>query len=86
MVASMIVTSIGCLLLAFISGWKLALVILAFLPFLFLSAWVRSKVYFTASVKEKTTEESGKVMKYKYLLIGKFISICLRIIFLYQDD
>ena len=62
-VCSSLITAIGCPLVAFISGWKLALVVLAFLPFLALAGSLRSKFYMSGRVgKSVDTEEAGKVL------------------------
>ena len=57
-------TIIAALVIAFIYGWKLALVILAFLPIMVLSGKVQGKVIAGSAQSEKShIQEAGKVRK-----------------------
>ena len=60
-IASSIVTAVGCLALAFVSGWKLALLVCAFVPFIIFGAVMQMKMYFGNSADGINSEEAGKV-------------------------
>ena len=53
----------GCLVLAFYSGWKLALVVLAFLPFIVVGSALEMKMYFGDVTNTMGSEECGKVRR-----------------------
>ena len=62
-IASSLITAVGCLVLAFVSGWKLALVVLAFLPFIIIGGMMEMQIYFGNTLGGDTinSEEAGKV-------------------------
>ncbi|CAB3983659.1 Multidrug resistance 1 [Paramuricea clavata] len=61
-IASALVTAAGSLAIAFISGWKLALVILAFVPFMIFGGMMEMKAYFQGNAGNLiNSEEAGKV-------------------------
>ncbi|CAB4016568.1 multidrug resistance 1-like [Paramuricea clavata] len=62
-IASSLITAVGCLVLAFVSGWKLALVVLAFLPFIIIGGMMEMQIYFGNSLGGDTinSEEAGKI-------------------------
>jgi ABC-type multidrug transport system fused ATPase/permease subunit len=65
-VASSLITTVGCLALAFASGWKLALLVLAFIPFIILGATMEMRIYFgnTDEADIVNSEAAGKVRRY----------------------
>lgn len=61
-VSSSVVTAVGCLAIAFIFGWKLALLILVFVPFVLFGAIMETKMYMDGnSGNLVNSEEAGKV-------------------------
>ncbi|XP_028400885.1 multidrug resistance protein 1-like isoform X2 [Dendronephthya gigantea] len=60
-IVSSLITTVGCLALAFASGWKLALLVVAFIPFIILGAVTRMRVYFRGSGNVINSEEAGKI-------------------------
>lgn len=62
-VASSVITAIGSLILAFYSGWKLALLVLAFIPFILIGSMLEMRLYFGSGDREDAinSEEAGKV-------------------------
>uniref|UniRef100_A0A2C9JZ86 Bile salt export pump n=1 Tax=Biomphalaria glabrata TaxID=6526 RepID=A0A2C9JZ86_BIOGL len=55
-------TILSALLIAFISGWKLTLVVLAFMPLMFAGGFVQGKVIAGASRKDrKQLQQAGKI-------------------------
>lgn len=60
-IASSLITTIGCFALAFASGWKLALLVVAFIPFIILGAVMEIRIYFGNSGNMINSEEAGKV-------------------------
>jgi ATP-binding cassette subfamily B (MDR/TAP) protein 11 len=58
------------LIISLIFGWAIALVILAFVPFMVLSGIVQTKMLSGFSSKDKEIlEEAGKVLFFKFLLV-----------------
>ena len=61
-IVSSSVTLVGCLTIAFVSGWKLALVVLAFIPFIIFGSAMEVKVNLGGSAGNSVdSEEAGKV-------------------------
>ena len=63
-VAMSISTAIACTVYAFVNGWKLTLVVLAFIPLLVVASAIQMKVFAGASVSgdgEDDLIQSGKV-------------------------
>lgn len=61
-IASAFVTAGGSLAIAFVSGWKLALLVLAFVPFIIFGGMMEVKTYFEGNAGNLiNSEEAGKV-------------------------
>lgn len=63
-VAMGLATVIACTVYAFINGWKLSLVVLAFIPLLVVASAIQMKVFAGAKVSDDGEDEliqSGKV-------------------------
>ena len=65
-----LVMAVGCLILALVNGWKLTLVMIAFVPLLVITGIIQMKQLTGTNKSVKDAEECGKVILMQIYLPG----------------